>query len=95
MPSLRLAPNRPNVPYARTVVGSECLTYSSFFFFLLSAFSAIDLIEKALRKLDKRALRNEIDVTEAWLYSLSVSPTNVGSYSPAVTYFILVCLANF
>jgi hypothetical protein len=95
MPSLRSAPNRPNVPYARTVVESECFPYSSFFFFLLSVFSAIDLIEKALRKLGKRALRNEIDVTNVWLYSLSVSPTNVGSYSPVVTYFILACLANF
>jgi hypothetical protein len=62
---------------------------------LFSVFSAIDLIEKALRKLGKRALRNEIDVTEVWLCCLSVSPTNVGLYSPVVTYFILACLANF
>jgi hypothetical protein len=32
MPSLRLAPNRPNVSYARTVVGSEGSPYSSFTF---------------------------------------------------------------
>ncbi|HEX8607762.1 MAG TPA: hypothetical protein VF679_03905, partial [Pedobacter sp.] len=33
-----------------------------------------DLIEKALRKLVVQALRNEIDVTDTWLYSLPVSP---------------------
>jgi hypothetical protein len=65
------------------------LVFSSFCIF------RYDLIEKALRKLGKRALRNEIDVTEVWLYSLSASPTNVGLYSTVVTYFILARLANF
>jgi hypothetical protein len=54
-----------------------------------------DLIEKALRKLAGRALRNEIDVTEVWFFSLFVSPPKAQVYSPVVTYFILACSANF
>jgi len=38
-------------------------------------FSSIDFIEKALGKLEGQALKNEINVTNACPYSLSVSPT--------------------
>ena len=60
-----------------------------------NAFLFPDLIEKALRKLAGQALRNEIDVTKAWLSTLPVSPPTDRLYSPVVTYFILACPANF
>jgi hypothetical protein len=45
--------------------------------------------KKSVKKILCRALRNEIDVTNAWNYFYPVSSTNAGVYSKAVTYFIL------
>ena len=53
------------------------------------------LRKKALRKLECLALRNEIDVTNAWLYLKLVSRTKARIYSNAVTDFILGKHFNF
>ena len=45
--------------------------------------------KKSVKKIVGRALRNEIDVTQVWSGSWSVSPTVAGFYSHVVTYFIL------
>ena len=53
------------------------------------------LIKKALRKFEWLALRNEIDVTNAWTCCLPVSRTNAWLCTEVVTNFILDKHSNF
>ena len=55
----------------------------------------VGLIKKTLRKFYCVALRNEIDVTGAWLNNLPVSCTAAWTYSKDRANFILARQSNF